>query len=74
VYEIAEKDTEGKVEYYVPEMVWSHKFEDTSTANIRRTLGHRDAKRGRRVLYIIVFRKLDPITNLSEDNLKFLSV
>ncbi|KAG2753919.1 hypothetical protein P692DRAFT_201228671, partial [Suillus brevipes Sb2] len=52
-------------------MVWSHKFEETSTANIRTALGLKDAERGRRVLSIIVFKKLDPITNLSED--EFLS-
>jgi serine/threonine protein kinase len=66
VYEIAMKDEEGKVKHHVPEMVWSHKFEDTSTANIRKALGLKDAERGRRVLYIIVFRKLDPITDLSD--------
>ncbi|KIK41000.1 hypothetical protein CY34DRAFT_806604 [Suillus luteus UH-Slu-Lm8-n1] len=71
VYKIAEKDKVGKVKYHVPEMVWSHKFEDTSTANIRTALGLKDAERGRRVLYIIVFKKLDPITDLSED--EFLS-
>ncbi|KAG1741274.1 hypothetical protein EDB19DRAFT_1850970 [Suillus lakei] len=48
-------------------MVWFHKFEDTSTANIRRALGLKDAERGRRVLYIIVFRKLYPITKLSDN-------
>ncbi|KAG1741267.1 hypothetical protein EDB19DRAFT_1705067, partial [Suillus lakei] len=52
-------------------MVWFHKFEDTSTANIRRALGLKDAERGRRVLYIIVFRKLYPITKLSDN--KFLT-
>ncbi|KAG2355780.1 hypothetical protein BDR07DRAFT_1425211 [Suillus spraguei] len=66
VYKIAGEDKEGKVKYHVPEMVWSHKFEDTSTANIRKALGLKDAERGRRVLYIIVFRKLDPITDLSD--------
>ncbi|KAG1772855.1 hypothetical protein EV702DRAFT_1201316 [Suillus placidus] len=66
VYEIAKKDEEGKVKHHVPEMVWFHKFEDTSTAKIRKTLGLKDAERGRRVLYIIVFRKLDPITDLSD--------
>jgi hypothetical protein len=71
VYDIVEKDTKGKVKYHLPEMVWSHKFEETSTANIRTALGLKDAERGRRVLSIIVFKKLDPITNLSED--KFLS-
>ncbi|KIK35988.1 hypothetical protein CY34DRAFT_95210, partial [Suillus luteus UH-Slu-Lm8-n1] len=65
VYEIAKNDKEGKVKLHVPEMVWSHKFEDTSTANIRRALGIDDAKKGRRVFYMIVFRKLDPIMNLN---------
>ncbi|KAG2336803.1 hypothetical protein BDR05DRAFT_970860, partial [Suillus weaverae] len=71
VYEIAKKDEEGKVKHHVPEMVWFHKFEDTSTAKIRKSLGLKNAERGRRILYIIVFRKLDPITDLSED--EFLS-
>ncbi|KAG2753900.1 hypothetical protein P692DRAFT_20828894 [Suillus brevipes Sb2] len=71
VHDIAEKDTKGKVKYHVPEMVWSHKFEETSTANIRTALGLKDAERGRRILSIIVFKKLDPITDLSED--EFLS-
>jgi hypothetical protein len=65
VYEIAKKDEEGKVDHHVPEMVWSHKFEYTSTANIRSALGIDDAKKGRRVFYMIVFRKLLPITNLN---------
>ncbi|KIK35035.1 hypothetical protein CY34DRAFT_96861 [Suillus luteus UH-Slu-Lm8-n1] len=60
-----------KVKYHVPEMVWSHKFEDTSTAHIRMALGLKDPEWGRRVLCIIVFKKLDPITDLSED--EFLS-
>ncbi|KAG2337094.1 hypothetical protein BDR05DRAFT_805008 [Suillus weaverae] len=66
VYEIAKKDEEGKVKHHVPEMVWFHQFEDTSTAKIRKTLGLKDAERGSRVLYIIVFRKLAPITDLSD--------
>ncbi|KAG1768866.1 hypothetical protein EDD22DRAFT_213981 [Suillus occidentalis] len=65
VYEIAKKDTEGKVRYHVPKMVWFRKFEDTSTAIIRRALGLENAGRGRRVLYIVIFRKLEPITDLS---------
>ena len=36
VRQIAEK--ESKVKGHVPEMVWFHKFEETSTAHIRRTL------------------------------------
>jgi hypothetical protein len=71
VYDIAEKDTKGMVKYHVPEMVWSHNFEETSTANIRTALRLKDAERGRRILSIIVFKKLDPITDLSED--EFLS-
>ncbi|KAG1768848.1 hypothetical protein EDD22DRAFT_967249 [Suillus occidentalis] len=70
-YDIAEKDTKGKTKYHAPEMIWSHNSEDTPTANFRRTLGHKDAKRVRRALSIVVFRKLDPITNPSED--EFLS-
>ncbi|KAG1817651.1 uncharacterized protein BJ212DRAFT_1480212 [Suillus subaureus] len=66
VYEIAKKDEEGKVKHHVPEMVWSHKFEDTSTANIRRALGLKDAEHGRHVLYIIIFRKLNQIMDLSD--------
>ncbi|KAG2086285.1 hypothetical protein BD769DRAFT_1396922 [Suillus cothurnatus] len=46
-------------------MVWFHKFEGTSTAVIRKALGIDDM--GSRVLYIIVFRKLEPITTLSGD-------
>ncbi|KAG2355773.1 hypothetical protein BDR07DRAFT_1302159 [Suillus spraguei] len=65
VYEIARKDEEGKVKHHIPEMVWHCKFEDTSTARIRVALGLKDAERGRRVLYVIVFRKLRPITKLS---------
>jgi len=67
ICEIAKNDKERKVSHHVPEMVWFHKFEDTSTVDIRKTLGLQDAERGRRILHITVFRKLDPITDLSED-------
>ncbi|KAG1772481.1 hypothetical protein EV702DRAFT_1033620 [Suillus placidus] len=63
VYKIANEDPD--VLGHVPEMVWFHKFEGTSTAIIRKALGIDDT--GSRVLYIIVFRKLDPITTLSGD-------
>ncbi|KAG1897795.1 uncharacterized protein F5891DRAFT_505686 [Suillus fuscotomentosus] len=66
VYKIAKDDLD--VLGHVPEMVWFHKFEDTSTAIIRKALGIDDA--GSRVLYIIVFKKLEPITTLSGE--KFL--
>ncbi|KAG1755272.1 uncharacterized protein EDB91DRAFT_1042382 [Suillus paluster] len=62
---------EAEVVGHVPEMLWSYKFEETSTAKIRKALGLEDAERGSRVLYIIVFRKLIPITTLS--GMEFLS-
>ncbi|KAG2132297.1 uncharacterized protein EDB93DRAFT_1255273 [Suillus bovinus] len=61
VYKIATQDPD--VLGHVPDMVWFHKHEVSSTATIRRVLGIDDA--GSRVLYIIVFRKLDPITTLN---------
>ncbi|OAX35651.1 hypothetical protein K503DRAFT_745613 [Rhizopogon vinicolor AM-OR11-026] len=74
VYKITDGEREGmtaeerqQVAGHVPEMVWFHKFEETSTANIRRALGIGDAERGSRVFYVIVFRKLRPITDLSGD-------
>ncbi|KAG0698937.1 hypothetical protein DFH29DRAFT_855372 [Suillus ampliporus] len=69
VYQIAENETQGKG--HVPEMVWFHKFAGTSMVNIRRALGIDDAERGSHVLYIMVFRKLLPITKLSRK--EFLS-
>ncbi|KAG2052932.1 hypothetical protein BDR06DRAFT_491012 [Suillus hirtellus] len=66
VYKIAQRDPD--VRGHVPELVWFHKFEETSTSKIRVALGLKDAERaeqGSRVLYIIVFRKLIPITTLS---------
>jgi hypothetical protein len=72
VYKIADgkreqmtEEERKQVDSHVPEMVWFHKFEDTSTATIREALNIKDAKRGSRVFYIIVFRKLCPITELS---------
>jgi hypothetical protein len=72
VYKIADgmreqmsEEERKQVDSHVPEMVWFHKFEDTSTASIREALNIKDAKRGSRVFYIIVFRKLRPITELS---------
>jgi hypothetical protein len=62
-YQIAEK--ESQVKGHVPEIVWFHKFDDTSTADTRRMLGIPDAGQGSRVLYLIVIGKLSPITTLS---------
>jgi len=63
VQEIAEKNPD--VNGHIPEMVWFHKFDETSTANIRKILGIDKPDRGSCALYIIVFRKLVPITTLS---------
>jgi hypothetical protein len=63
VYKIVNEDLD--VLGHVPEMVWFHKFKGTSTAVIRKALGIDDM--GSRVLYIIVFRKLELITTLSGD-------
>ncbi|KAG1730187.1 hypothetical protein EDB19DRAFT_2027541 [Suillus lakei] len=60
--------TDPDVQGHVPELVWFYKFEGTSTSRIRIALGLKDAeqaKQGSRVLYILVFRKLIPITTLS---------
>ena len=53
VQEIAEKNPD--VNGHIPKMVWSHKFDETSTANIRTMLGIDKPGRGSRALYIIVF-------------------
>ncbi|KAG1729553.1 hypothetical protein EDB19DRAFT_2042240, partial [Suillus lakei] len=65
VYDIAENEPE--VAGHIPDVVWFHKFEGTSTAKIGRSLGIQDAnaERNSRILNIIVFRKLLPITSLS---------
>ena len=64
VQKIAEKYPK-EVGPHIPEMVWFHKFDETSKAGIRKTLGIDEPERGSRALYIIVFRKLVPITTLS---------
>ncbi|KAG2067179.1 hypothetical protein BDR04DRAFT_1058335 [Suillus decipiens] len=71
VYAIASE--ESTVKGHIPDMVWFHRFDRTSTGKIRKSLGIQDpdGERGSRVLYIIVFRKLVPITSLSGD--EFLS-
>ena len=68
VHNIAVDHTDVKV--HVPSVIWSHKFEGTSTAKIRETLRIDDAAVGSHSLFIIVFRKLRPVTELSGD--KFL--
>jgi len=56
-----------EVNDHVPEVILSHTFQGTSTATIRGALGIHNAQLGSRVLYIIVFRKIRPITELSGD-------
>ncbi|KAG2341852.1 hypothetical protein BDR05DRAFT_1060717 [Suillus weaverae] len=56
------------VKDHVPELLWHHTFtNDTST--IREALGVPDPIMGSRVLYILVFRKLHPITKLQDKEL-----
>ncbi|KAG2129040.1 uncharacterized protein EDB93DRAFT_145386 [Suillus bovinus] len=70
-YSIASE--ESTVKGHIPDIVWFHKFDETSTTKTTRSLRIQDAdtERCSRVLYIIVFRKLIPITSLSGDD--FLS-
>jgi hypothetical protein len=65
VHKIAAESPE--VKDHVPEVIWFHKFKDTSTAKIIKALGIDDVVHGSRALYIIVFRKLRPITELNGD-------
>ena len=56
------------VKDHVPDVTWSHKFEGTPTAKISEALGIKDATVGSRSLFIIVFRNLRPVTELSGDD------
>jgi len=61
VYKVAE-DLDS-VKGHVPILLWHHKFTEP-TSDIREALGVSEPKKGSRVLYILVFRKLQPITDL----------
>ncbi|KAG1807196.1 hypothetical protein EV424DRAFT_248780 [Suillus variegatus] len=61
VYEIAEE--QDAVKGHVPHLLWHHKFKDP-TSKIREALGVSEPAKGSRVLYILVFCKLKPITEL----------
>lgn len=61
VDEIAAKESD--VEGHVPQLLWYCRFPNPTRA-VREALGIPEAKKGSRVLYILVFRKLDPITAL----------
>lgn len=63
VHAIAERDS--RVKGHVLDMVWIHKFDETSTIHIKKALGTNHAAQGSRVFYIIIFRRLEPITTLS---------
>ncbi|KAG2051452.1 hypothetical protein BDR06DRAFT_589387 [Suillus hirtellus] len=51
------------VEGHIPQLLWHHKFTNPTSA-IREALGVPEPTTGCRVLYILVFRKLRPITQL----------
>jgi hypothetical protein len=61
VKEIAKKH--AAVQDHIPELLWHHTFTEP-TSTIRQALGVPDPTKGSRVLYILVFRKLQPITEL----------
>ncbi|KAG1775189.1 hypothetical protein EV702DRAFT_1007977 [Suillus placidus] len=56
------------VKDHVPELLLHHTFTNP-TSTIRETLGVPDPTTGSRVLYILVFRKLHPITKLQDKEL-----
>ncbi|KAG1730075.1 hypothetical protein EDB19DRAFT_1391181 [Suillus lakei] len=61
VEEIAE--THDTVKDHIPELLWHHTFTNPTSA-VREALGVPEPTTGSRVLYILVFRKLHPITTL----------
>ncbi|KAG2070795.1 hypothetical protein BDR04DRAFT_1053775 [Suillus decipiens] len=64
VEEIAK--THDTVNGHIPELLWYHKFTKL-TSSIREALGVPKPTTGSRVLYILVFRKLYPITKKLND-------
>ena len=61
VEEIASSN--ANVKDHIPDLFWYYKF-DESTSEIRKLLGFPEPKKGSRALYILVFRRLRPITEL----------
>ncbi|KAG1766876.1 hypothetical protein EV702DRAFT_980584 [Suillus placidus] len=51
------------VKDHIPDLLWHHTFTNPTSA-IREALGVPDPTTGSRVLYILIFRKLEPITKL----------
>ncbi|KAG0699555.1 hypothetical protein DFH29DRAFT_1070617 [Suillus ampliporus] len=62
VFDIADKEKET-VKGHVPQLLWHCKVKNPTSA-VRKALGLADPSKGSRVLYILVFRKLRPITEL----------
>ncbi|KAG2125371.1 hypothetical protein DEU56DRAFT_892567 [Suillus clintonianus] len=61
VKEIAEK--EESVKGHIPELLYHHTFRNPTSA-IRKALGVPESTAGSRVLHVLIFRKLNPITKL----------
>jgi hypothetical protein len=64
VYEIAASKPDT-VKGHVPDLLWSYNLKfDEPMSEIRKWLGVEEPTKGSRVLYILVFRRLRPITEL----------
>ncbi|OJA13872.1 hypothetical protein AZE42_12213, partial [Rhizopogon vesiculosus] len=61
VYRVSEE--QDAVKSHVPHLLWHHKFKDPMS-KIREALGVSEPAKGIRALYILVFHKLQPITEL----------
>ncbi|KAG1824897.1 uncharacterized protein BJ212DRAFT_552526 [Suillus subaureus] len=66
VEEIAE--AHYTVKDHIPELLWHHKFTNPTSA-IRDVLGVPEPTKGSRILYILVFPKLQPITKVPDKEL-----
>ncbi|KAG1754740.1 uncharacterized protein EDB91DRAFT_1076846 [Suillus paluster] len=66
VEEIAK--TKKVVEGHTPHLLWHHEFKNPTSA-IQEALGVPEYKKGSRMLYVLVFRRLQPITNLEGERL-----
>ncbi|KAG0699553.1 hypothetical protein DFH29DRAFT_1014269 [Suillus ampliporus] len=66
VFDIADKEHET-VKGHVPQLLWHCKVKNPTSA-VRKALGIADPTEGSRVLYILVFRKLRPITELDGED------
>ncbi|KAG0706833.1 hypothetical protein DFH29DRAFT_845669 [Suillus ampliporus] len=65
VSEIAKQ--QPTVDGHVPRLLWHYKVKNPTSA-VRKALGIADPSKGSRVLYILVFRKLRPITGLDDED------